>query len=167
MDNGILIWDWNGTLLDDVDAGKTLSHLNGFRGKASGRLHGKVKLFVREGGKAVRLSDAFLYSTPGEVGKLQMENPKTITDNLALAGLDDDFQGNVRNALSNLDYTVLKLNLKRRPDNQATLAVRLSGTATRGDLTVPVDLNVNINGELEQLINTGLGLSNFNKGKQQ
>ena len=21
MDNGILIWDWNGTLLDDVDAG--------------------------------------------------------------------------------------------------------------------------------------------------
>lgn len=153
--------------VDDVDAGKTLSHLNGFRGKASGRLHGKVKLFVREGGKAVRLSDAFLYSTPGEVGKLQMENPKTITDNLALAGLDDDFQGNVRNALSNLDYTVLKLNLKRRPDNQATLAVRLSGTATRGDLTVPVDLNVNINGELEQLINTGLGLSNFNKGKQQ
>ena len=152
--------------VDNVDAGQVLSHLNGFRGEASGRLHGKIKLFVREGGKAIRLSDAFLYSTPGEIGKLKMDNPETIADNLALAGMDDDFQNNVKNALSDLDFSILKLDLKRRPDNQATLAVRISGTATRGDLTVPVDINVNINGELEQMINTGLGLSSLKKGKQ-
>ena len=152
--------------VDNVDAGQVLSHLNGFRGEASGRLHGKIKLFVREGGKAIRLSDAFLYSTPGEIGKLKMDSPETIADNLALAGMDDDFQNNVKNALSDLDFSILKLDLKRRPDNQATLAVRISGTATRGDLTVPVDINVNINGELEQMINTGLGLSSLKKGKQ-
>ena len=95
-----------------------------------------------------------------------MDNPETIADNLALAGMDDDFQNNVKNALSDLDFSVLKLDLTRRPDNQATLAVRISGTATRGDLTVPVDINVNINGELEQMINTGLGLSSLKKGKQ-
>ena len=151
--------------VDNVDAGQVLAHLNGFEGEASGRLHGKVRLFVREGGKAVRLSDAFLYSTPGEIGKLRMDNPEALADNLALAGMDEDFQSNVRNALSDLDFSVLKLDLKRRPDNQATLSVRISGSATRGDLTVPVDINVNINGELEQLINTGLGLSNMQKGK--
>ena len=153
--------------LDDINAGEALAHFNGFSGEASGRLHGKVKLFVREGGKAVRLSDAFLYSTPGETGKLKLADPTSVTDNLALAGLDEATRGNVADALTDLDYSVLRLNLKRGEDRSATLSTTLRGTATRGDLTVPVDLNVNINGELEQLINTGLGLSNFNKGKQQ
>lgn len=49
--------------LDNVDAGQLLKNLKGFRGAASGRLHGKVKLFVKEGGKAIRLNDAFVYST--------------------------------------------------------------------------------------------------------
>ena len=153
--------------LDDVDAGEALTHFNGFRGDASGRLHGKIRLFVREGGKAIRLSDAFLYSTPGEGGKLRMENADAITDNLALAGFDDAARGNVATALNDLDYTVLRLDLKRLDGREATLGVRIEGTATRGGLTVPVNLTVNINGELEQIINTGLGYSNLLKGKQK
>lgn len=151
--------------VDDVDAGETLKHFKGFRGEASGKLHGKIKLFVREGGKALRLSDAFLYSTPGEVGKLQMEDASPVTDNLALAGLDDATRGNVANALTDLDYSVLKLNLRRTDRKTATLSVSLHGTATRGKISVPVDLTLNFNGELEQLINTGLKISNQTKGQ--
>ena len=153
--------------VDDVETGDLLSHLNGFNGEASGRLHGKVRLFVRKGGKAVRLSDAFLYSTPGEIGKLQLEDATPVTDNLALAGIDDATRANVANALNDLDYSVLKLNLRRTSGKNATLSVNLTGTATRGELSVPVNLTLNFNGELEQIINTGLGYSNLMKGKQK
>ena len=153
--------------LDGINAGEALTHLNGFRGEASGRLHGKIKLFVREGGKAIRLSDAFLYSTPGETGKLKLQDPTPLTDNLALAGFDDAARNNVADALTDLDYSVLRLNLKRGEGRTATLSTTVRGTATRGKLSVPVDITLNFNGELEQLVNTGLGYSNLLKGKQK
>ena len=153
--------------LDDIDAGQLLNVFKGFKGTATGRLHGKVKLFVKEGGKAIRLSDAFVYSTPGETGKLYMEDPAVITENLAMAGIDDATRGNVANALSDLDYSVLKLTLKRLDGKKATLSARISGSATREGTTVPVDLTVNFHDELEQLINIGLGYSNLMKGKKQ
>ena len=150
--------------LDEVEAGQALSHFRGFRGEATGRLHGKIRLFVREGGKALRLNDAFLYSTPGETGKLRMLDSTAVTDNLALAGLDDATRANVANALTDLDYSVLKLSLRRGEGKAATLTTRISGTATRGDTSAPVDITLNFNGELEQIINTGLNLSNQLKG---
>ena len=153
--------------VDDVETGELLSHLNGFSGEASGRLHGKVRLFVRKGGKAVRLNDAFLYSTPGETGKLKLNDPTPVTDNLAMAGLDEATRNNVANALTDLDYSVLRLNLKPDKDKTATLSTTVRGTATRGKTSVPVDITLNFNGELEQLINTGLGYSNLLKGKQK
>ena len=151
--------------IDDVEAGEMLRHVNGFSGEASGRLHGKVKLFIRNGGKSIRLSDAYLYSTPGETGKLKLANPESMTDNLALAGFDDAARANVADALTDLDYSVLRLNLRRGEGKSATLSTTVRGTATRGPVTVPVDLTLNVNGELEQLINTGLGYSNLLKGK--
>lgn len=153
--------------VDDVNAGEALTHLNGFRGEASGRLHGKVKLFIREGGKAIRLGDAFLYSTPGETGKLKLTDPTPVTDNLAMAGLDESARNNVADALTDLDYSVLRLNLKRGEGRSATLSTTVRGTATRGKVSVPVDITLNFNGALEQLINTSLGYSNLLKGKQK
>ena len=153
--------------LQDIDAGEMLTHLNGFRGTASGRLHGKVRLSLKEGGTALRLSDAFLYSTPGETGKIRMVNPEVVSDNLAFAGLDEATRNNVSNALTDMDFTVMRLDLRRTTGSAATLGIRIDGSATRGDQTVPVNLNINVNGELEQLINTGLGYSQKLKGHQK
>jgi len=153
--------------MDDIDAGDILSHFQGFRGEASGRLHGKLRLFLKEGGKSIRFSDAYLYSTPGETGKLKMADASVVTDNLALAGIDEASRRNVSDALGDLDYSVLKLDLKRLEGDTATLGVRLDGTATRGSRTVPVNLNINFNGKIEQIINTGLGLSERLKGKKR
>ena len=152
--------------LDDVDTGAVLSHFNGFHGEASGRLHGKVRIFLK-GGRTLRLSDAFLYSTPGETGKVKMDDASVVTDNLALAGIDEASRSNVANALSAMDYTVLRLDLKRKEGRIATLSIRVEGTATRGDTTVPVNITLNFNGELEQLINTGLGFSRKLKGSKK
>ena len=57
--------------------------------------------------------------------------------------------------------------LKRGKDKSATLSTTVRGTATRGRTTVPVDITVNFNGELEQLVNTGLGYTHLLKGKQK
>ena len=153
--------------LENIDAGEVLNHVSGFSGAASGRLHGKVRVFLKEGAKALRLSDAFLYSTPGETGKIQMENPEALSDNLAYAGLDAATRDNVSDALTNLDFSVLRFDLRRTDEKSATLSIRVEGSATRGDLTVPVNLNININGEIEQLINTGLGYSQKLKGTKK
>ena len=150
--------------IDDVEAGEMLSHVNGFSGEASGRLHGKVQLFIRNGGKSIRLGDAYLYSTPGETGKLRLTNPTPVTDNLAMAGIDEATRSNVADALTDLDYSVLRLNLQRGEGRSATLSTTVRGFATRGKTSVPVDITVNFNGALEQLINTGLGYSNLTKG---
>ena len=153
--------------IDDVETGDMLEYIKGFTGDASGRLHGKVQLFIRNGGKSIRLGDAFLYSTPGETGKLKMANPKPVTDNLAMAGIDEATRGNVADALTDLDYSVLRLNLRRGDGQSATLSTTVRGSATRGKTSVPVDITVNFNGALEQLINTTLGYSNLMKGKQK
>ena len=153
--------------IDDVEAGEILDYVNGFSGEASGRLHGKVQLFIRNGGKSIRLGDAFLYSTPGETGKLKLDDPTPVTGNLAMAGIDEATRNNVTDALTDLDYSVLRLNLKRGEEKTATLSTTVRGSATRGKTSVPVDITVNFNGALEQLINTGLGYSNLLKGKQK
>jgi len=152
--------------LNEIDAGAVLSHLKGFRGEASGKLHGKVRLFVKEGGKLLRLSDAFLYSTPGEIGKLQMANADTITDNLEMMGVDSAARDNVAKAMANLDYSVLRFDLRRKGGDMATLGVQIKGMATRGGITVPVDVNININGELEQILNRSIGISKQLKEKK-
>ena len=153
--------------IDDVETGDMLEYIKGFTGDASGRLHGKVQLFIRNGGKSIRLGDAFLYSTPGETGKLKLADPTPVTDNLAMAGIDEATRANVADALTDLDYSVLRLNLRRGDGQSATLSTTVRGSATRGKTSVPVDITVNFNGELEQLINTGLGYSNLLKGKQK
>jgi len=152
---------------DDIDAGEAMHLFNGFKGDASGRLHGKIRLFVREGGRAVRLHDAFLYSTPGETGKLHLEDSDRLTENLAYAGIDSSTQANVANALTDLDYSALKLTLRRQGDKSATLTTHVNGTATRGKVTVPVNLTLNFHGDIEQLINLGLDYNNKLKGNKK
>jgi len=153
--------------VDDIDTGPALAHIKGFRGSASGKLHGKTRLFLREGGKSLRLGDTFLYSTPGKTGKLKLDDATVVTDNLALAGLGEDTRDNVANALSDLDYSVLRFDLRRLSDQNAVLSVSLRGTARRGDMSAPVDLTLNFNGAIEQLLNTGLRYSALKKGKRQ
>ena len=53
--------------VDGVDAGEALSHVSGFRGRATGRLHGKLPFFLKDG-REFRLRNAYLFSTPGEEG---------------------------------------------------------------------------------------------------
>ena len=141
--------------IDGIDAGETLRHVKGFSGEASGKLHGKLPLYLRNG-KELSLRESYLYSVPGEVGTLKLYDPNPVLDNLALGGVSIETRDNFAKALANLDYTVLKLSLRPEEAERMALGIKLEGSATRGEVTVPVSFEVTFHGDLEQLINTGL-----------
>ena len=52
-----------------------------------------------------------------------------------------------------------KVELKRGKDGEdSSLGLKIEGSATRGNTTVPVNLDVTFHGDLDQLINTGMKL---------
>lgn len=150
--------------LDDLDAELLMRQIKGFRGEASGRLHGKLPLFLKNGNE-LRLKNAYLYSTPGETGSIRVADPSPILDNLAMSGVDQATCDNLGKALADLLYSVLKLELKRDADGSLALGLKIEGTATHGKTTVPVSFSVTFHGDLEQLINTSLRLTT-KKGKK-
>ena len=142
--------------LDDIDTNEIVTHLKGFRGDATGRLHGKIPVFLKNG-RELRLKNSYLYSIPGETGTIRFEDAQPILDNLALGGVDEATTSNLAKALMNLDYSSLKFELKRESDGEGlALGMSIEGSATYGTTTVPVSFAVTLHGDLEQLINTGL-----------
>lgn len=142
--------------VDNIDAGAFLTRLPNFHGSATGRLHGRVPLHISNG-REIALRDAFLYSPPGETGKLRITDPSPIIDNLAASGVPKETTDNLAKALADLDYTVLRVDLKRNADvDESTLGFRIKGTATDAGKTVPVELDFNFNGALERLLNIGI-----------
>lgn len=149
--------------LENVEAGKVLRQFKGFKGDCSGPLNGKLSLFLTPERK-LRIRDAYLQSPSGAVGNLQLDASSDLLDSLALAGLDDAARDNLRRALTNLDYSVLKLDIRREQSKTMALTARIEGTARRGKLSAPVSLNVTFRGDIEQLVNTGMKLTG--KGKE-
>ena len=141
--------------VDGVDAGEVLAHVSGFRGEATGRLHGKIPFFLKDG-RELRFRDAYLFSTPGETGRVHVADPGPILDNLALGGVPEDTRDNLAKALGNLDYTVLRVVMRRGEEGASSLSLMLRGSATCGKTTVPVNLDVTFRGDLDQLVDTGM-----------
>lgn len=141
--------------VDGIDTGAALRHMQNFRGEASGRLYGKLPLRYRKDEHRFRLGNVYLYSVPGETGRLRMYDPKPIVDNLAMGGVPQDTCDNLSKALADLAYDVFKVSLQPEPDGGLALTLKIAGNSTHGNTTVPVSLEVTFHGELEQLLNTG------------
>ena len=144
---------------EGVDAGEVLAHISAFNGTATGRLHGKLPFFLKDG-KKLHLRDSYLFSTPGTTGNMRITNAQPILDNLAVAGVPDAERDNLSKALANLDYKVLKVELVRGEDGEdSALAFKIEGTSTYGKTTVPVKLDVTFHADLDLLVNTGMTIS--------
>ena len=141
--------------VDGVDAGEVLRLLKGFNGEASGKLYGKIPIYMKNG-EELRLKSAYLHSTPGDTGSLKVFDPKPVVENLALGGVPEAARANVAKALTDLTYSVLRLSLHPEEGGGMALAVKLAGSATHNGVTVPVSFEVTFHGDVEQLVNTGL-----------
>ena len=148
--------------VDGVEAGEVLHLLKGFNGEASGRLYGKIPLQLRNG-ETLRLRNAYLHSAPGETGNLKVFDPQPVVESLALGGVPEATRANVAKALTDLSYTVLKIGLQPEENGGLALTVKLVGSASHRNVTVPVSFEVTFHGDIEQLINTGLKTSRMRK----
>lgn len=150
---------------DGIDSGELLSHVAGFKGTASGSLHGKVPLRISQG-REVHMGNAYLYSVPGEIGFIHMTDASALTEGLASSGVPEDECANIAKALENLDYDVLRFEFIKGDGDESTLFAKVEGTATSGETTVPVSFSVAFHGALEKLFNTGLNLAGKGKDEQ-
>ena len=152
--------------VDGVEVEKFLTMFPELEGTtATGRLYGRIPLYIFQNRSEIRLRDSFLYTPPGDVGKICVGDAARVEELLVSGGLPRPIAANLAKALRNLDYTVLRMNLYQpKGGGEGKLAIRLEGESREGKTITPVDLNINLSGVLEKILNIALKTAKM-KGK--
>ena len=152
--------------VDGVEVEKFLTMFPQLAGTtATGRLFGRIPLYIFQNGSEIRLRDSFLYAPPGDIGKICVGDAARVEEMLVSGGLPREVAANLGKALRNLDYTVLRMDLQQpRGGGDGKLAIRLKGESREGRTITPVDVNISLNGALEKVLNFGLKTAKM-KGK--
>jgi len=142
---------------DRIDLGEALAMVVPFKGEMEGVLYGRFPVGVDNG--HVRLSTGYLYSLPGQGGKLRLDGNAPMRALLERAGVTGEVQVPLSKALSDMDFDAIRLELSPKVDGDAVLRVKLDGKSNFKEWPAPVDLELNLHGPLEKLLNVGLDLS--------
>lgn len=125
--------------------------------QGSGVLYGRLPLALRSG--RIKFSEGFFFSLPGQTGNLQMTDNPWLAQSLDAGGMDPGMTARVKRALGDFDYSVFRMDLETASAQEARLRFRVFGRSRTDPTLQPIDLNVNVNGPLEQLLNLGLSMS--------
>ena len=142
---------------DRIDLGAALMMVMPFKGKMEGVLYGRFPVGFDKG--HVKLSTGYLYSLPGQGGKLRLDDHKQMQALLDKSGIRGDIQMPLSKALSDMDFNTFKMELEPKTNGDGTLRIRMVGHSNDKAWPAPVDLNMNLNGPLEDLLNMGIGVS--------
>ena len=142
---------------DRIDLGEALMMVMPFRGEMEGVLYGRFPVGFDRG--HVKLSTGFLYSLPGQGGKLRLEDNAQMLSLLDKSGIKGNVQVPLSKALSNMDFSTFKMELEPKTDGDGTLRLKMVGQSNDKDWPAPVDLNLNLHGPLETLLNMGINAS--------
>lgn len=115
---------------------------------ATGRLSGRLPLSIRDG--AVEIRDAVLDATePGVLRYAPKETPS------ALQGAGDSMELALQ-ALSNFQYSELRLTLNRAAGGDTVAIMHVKGRNPDFYGGYPVEFNLNVSGKLDQILDRGL-----------
>ncbi len=142
---------------DRIDMGEALMTAFPFKGVIEGVLYGRIP--VGFDGRRIKVYPGFLYSLPGQGGKIVLEDSRQILGVLAKAGIQGDVQGPLSKALADMALSTFRMDIEPREVGDGTLRIRLTGKSNFKEWPAPVDLNLNLHGSLEQLLNIGLDMS--------
>ena len=142
---------------DRIDLGEALMMVMPFKGKIEGVLYGRFPVGFDNG--HVRLSTGFLYSLPGQGGALKLDDSAPMVSLLDRAGITGDVKQPLSKALSDMDFSAIRMELEPKTAGDAVLRLKLDGKSNYKEWPAPVALNLNLHGPLEQLVNVGLDLS--------
>ncbi len=144
---------------DKVDLGEVFMLVMPFDGEMEGILYGRFPVLLKK--KRVELSGGYLYSLPDQGGRLKLNDPAQMEALLSRAGITDDREKSLSHALSDLDLTAIRLDLEPRAGGDSSLRIKLHGKSNYVKRPAPVNLNLNLNGQLQQLLDLGLDLQRF------
>ena len=143
---------------DRVDLGETLMMMTPLTGKIEGVLYGRFPVKIAD--KKIHLSPGFLYSLPGQGGTFRLDDVRQIEPWLAQAGIQSEIQRPLSKALGNMDFSTLRMELETPPDKgEAVLRLKIAGKSNDKEWPAPVDLNLNLHGPLEKVLNMGINFS--------
>ena len=142
---------------DRIDLGEALMMVFPFKGVMQGVLYGRFPVGFDQG--HVKLSNGFLYSLPGQGGKLKLDDNAQMASLLDKAGIKGEVQVPLARALSDMDFSTFKMDLEPGQGEEGTLRIKLGGKSNDKAWPAPVDLNLNLHGPLEELLNMGLNVS--------
>ncbi|MCL1920911.1 MAG: YdbH domain-containing protein [Kiritimatiellaeota bacterium] len=143
---------------DRIDLGEMLMVTLPFKADhAEGVLFGRFPVALDNG--RVRLKPGYLYSLPGQGGSFRLEDSKPLEALLAQAGIHSDVDRPLAKALSDMDFDAIRVELDTDDDGGAALRLWLQGKSNSKEWPAPVDLNLNVRGSLETVLNMGLKLS--------
>lgn len=141
--------------IDDVEIDKLITALPKLEGTGTGTLHGKFPVSIYNG-KKLKLHNAYLLSKPGVTGKLKLSDTRLLQDALLDSGIPRQTCSDLGLALSDLDYSVIRLELIDIHNGEQALQLQIEGVSEQKKSTIPVNLNVNIHGGIESVLNIGL-----------
>jgi len=142
---------------DRIDLGEALMMVMPFKGMVEGVLYGQFPVGFDSG--HVKLSTGFLYSLPGQGGKLRLDDQTPMVSLLNRAGIQGNVQKPLARALSDMDFSLIRLELEPEAKGDAVLRMKLDGKSNFREWPAPVALNLNLHGPLEEILNLGLDMS--------
>ena len=142
---------------DRIDLGEALMMVMPFKGKMEGVLYGRFPVGIE--GSRVKLSTGYLYSLPGQGGVLRLEDSAQMRSLLDRAGILGDVQQPLSQALSDMDFSTIRMELEPKAEGDAVFRIKLDGKSNFKEWPAPVALNLNLHGPLEELLNLGLSVS--------
>jgi hypothetical protein len=142
---------------DRIDLGEALMMVMPFKGSMEGVLYGRFPVGIE--GRKVKLRTGYLYSLPGQGGVLRLEDSRQMLALLNRAGIKGDVQQPLSKALSDMDFSAIRMELDPEKEGDTVFRIKLEGKSNFKEWPAPVALNLNLHGPLEELLNLGLSVS--------
>lgn len=143
--------------VDRVDLGEAMMLALSFSGQIEGYLYGRFPVGFDRG--RIKLYDGFLYSLPGQSGMLRLADSSQMVELLEKAGIRGEVQEPLAKALSDMEFSLARIDLETLEEGQGVLRIKLGGKSNYKEWPAPVDLNLNLHGPMEDLLNLGLDIS--------
>lgn len=139
---------------ENVDFVTALTLIKGFKGKGTGVLNGKLPISYRHG--RLGYSRGYLYSIPGQEGRLELQSAGLLTSAVPPDHPSYNELRRAEKALEEFRLDLFRLDFVGRQAGEPGAQLLLVGEGVREN--VPVRLNLNVNGAIEDAINMGLRL---------
>ena len=149
---------------DGLQLGALLAQFKPGAGGANASLYGRIPVRREQG--QWRLLEGFLYAAPGQKSTLQLRDTAWLA--AALGGGEAGGPGGVtakrvEAALADLALRVFTMELTTEADHRVLMRLHVAGKARQDASLPPVDLTVNVRGDLEPILNLGLKMGGEGK----